>query len=299
MSFSDMFKKNNDLGGSKAFTTDTSFKIKSKTAEGVSLEANANPKGMHLKGKWKNDTINLTKVTASTDGHFDFEGELANAIDNATLSFGYTVGSAAWKAAKAKNNESCKLGFRFNGVKDLDCGAEIDLVSAPGSLTLDACYQYEGFSFGAEFGLNLPFDTNAADGAKAPEAGLDSAQVGVKYASGDFEVGASFDDALDKKVTTINFHHQASADTQWGVIAEQAKDGEWMDRAWGMKATMETKLDNQTTATVGLNKDLVFDCKYAQTVSSGLKMTYQAQISADGAKLAGDGKFGIGFEVSA
>ena len=35
MSFSDMFKKNNDLGGSKAFTTDTSFKIKSKTAEGV------------------------------------------------------------------------------------------------------------------------------------------------------------------------------------------------------------------------------------------------------------------------
>jgi hypothetical protein len=298
MSFSDMFKKNSDLGGAKAFTTDTSFKIKSKTAEGVSLEANANPKGMHLKGKWKNDTVNLTKVTASTDGHFDLEGELANAIDNATITFGYTVGSEAWKAAKSKNNESAKFGFRFSGVKDLDCGAEVDLVSSPASLTLDACYKYEGFSVGGEFGLNLPFD-NTVDNAAAPEAGLDSATVGLKYASGDFEVGATFDDALGAKLTTINFHHQASADTQWGVIAEQSKGDEWLNRAWGMKATVQYQVDNQTTATVGLNKDMVFDCKYAQTVSSGLKMTYQAQINADGVKLAGDGKFGIGFEVSA
>lgn len=299
MSFSDMFKKTDDLTGRKCFSLDKSITVKTKTSEGVTLEGSSKiGKGLNLKGKYKGRNVDLTKVQLNSDGHFDFESECADfLVDNVTFTQAFTVGSSEW-GAKKKNNESCVLGARFSGVKDLDAGFSLDFTGS--ALNADACYKYQGFSFGAEAELTLPFALGADS---TPEFSVGAVNAGVNYAAADYEIGLSIADVAGEKgqVLGLNVFHNASDDFKWAAVVSQ-KQGDkekvaFKDRGVQGRIVAETKLDNESTATMGVDCCAIFQGKFEQVVSNSLTMTYQMKMSL--ADIGGDAELGVGIKISA
>lgn len=289
MSFADLFKPINDL-----FKFDTKKKVtfKTQTAEGVSLKAattlGANG-GMNVESKFKRDGVDVKKLAANTDGHFDAELDIDVPVDGVTFQTKFTVGSDAWQSND--NSESASLGVNFSGVKNLDFNVACDIIGSPqATLSTDFLYTYNNFAFGGDFGFNLPF---AVDGGSV-DFGRGDSSLAVKYTQGAFSLGTTLANPGASNDLSLNFLHQASSDFQWGARVTGLRD---LNVAAELAA--QTQLDNSTTLSLRLAQSGTLDLKYKQVVSSALTVTYGASLELSDDKLGGDGKFGVGVEISA
>ena len=248
-------------------------------------------KGLSIETNKKTDYINYKKLVANTDGHFEVEAELNDAIADCTIGMSAKIGSAKWQA---KNGEELVLNVEY-GNSDLNFTMDTDLLKA-GSMTTDMSlsYAYGDFLVGGSCGLGLPF----ALINPAAKFSVNESALGVKYKSGDLCVGAGFSgvhSGFRSANMDINIHHKASNDTKWGATISSKST--WRPSDMSAKLAMETKLDGATTFSFNVNQDGQCNAKFAQEVSSKMKMTYQCKIDAN--DIAKDQAFGMGIEISA
>jgi len=295
MSYSDMFKGSTDLTGKKCFNRDTTVSLKSKTSEGMKLEAKVTGgKGLNFKAKKKYNSFNITKLALDSDGHVDFDAELNDSMGGFDLSMSTLVASKSY----TKKSEKCELGFGYGGVKDLDFNMTLDLLGNPQTtLGLDACYGMGDLSFGFETTLNLPL---AIGGGAGGDFGVSGTSAGLKYSAGDFSVGlACKDPAADSRQLDLHTLHKCSADTSWALslnnVQGMLKAG--AGKGPSGKVAYKTALDGQTTLTVGIDNSMNVEAKYEQSVNSTCTMTYQAAFGM-GAGSPTDGKFGMGMTLN-
>jgi len=294
-SFGDFFKPNKDLN---KFDTKKTFTLKSACADKSKLKTKFTlGKGLSIEGSKKTDSLNFKKVLGNTDGHYEFEVELNDAIADVTVGATVKVGSSKWQA---KNGEELVLNLGY-GNSDLAFQMDTDLIAA-GSITseLDLSYSFGDFLIGGGATLDLPF---AFVGGGNSKFGVSSAAVGAKWTSGDLAIGAKLDGintGLSGAGLNIDVFHKCSSDTNYGVTVGSKLGGSALKtRAESLSANlaMETKLDATTSLAFGLNHTGNANLKYAQSVSSKMKLTYQ--LSLDLNDMAKDQKMGIGIEMSA
>jgi hypothetical protein len=285
-SFGDFQKANKDLA--KFAAGKKTFKLKAKSAVGDKFAVKYGVgKSLSVEGSRKTSAINYKKVSADTDGHFEFETELNDAIADITIGMDGKIGSTDWQA---KNSEELNLNLDYS-TNDLAFSSSSNLLAKGGvTSNLELSYAYDAFTFGGSVGLGLPLALVPGDKGEL----LQDASVGLTHKSGDITVGAVLSGVHQGKNAGVGLSvlHNCSNDTTWGAVvntdASKKVDG---------SLAVESKLDGQTTFTFGLNKNGIINLKYAQNVSSSLKMTYEAEINTK--SLADDQKFGLGIEMSA
>ena len=254
-----------------------------------------------VEGARKASMVNFSKVIASSNGSFEFEAELNDAIADCTLGMKGKVGSAAWNAKVDKDPTSKTYGEKINheevtltlGFGTGDLGFSMDTNILGGSADLDVSYAYDSFLFGGSATLGLPF----ALVGDAGKFGVKKSAVGVSHTSGDITVGLNLG-GVHKGFKTANMDlavfHKCSADTTWGATVSSATIAPSKIKA---KLAVESKLDGQTTFGFGVSHKGLVTAKYAQDVSSKVQMTYQVAVDVN--NLANDQKFGIGITMNA
>jgi hypothetical protein len=300
MSYGDLQKSIDDLIGKKAFSTDKSFTLKSKTASGVTLKGETKIAGSGatstVSGKFKtNSGINFTKLEGSSTGKFKVDAELADAVDGLTLTSSFVAGSDA-----SKVTEVAELGFGYTGVSDLDLNAALDFMGAAMTLNADTCYKVsDNLVFGAD--VTYKFASFLPGAGEAKSTGVTSTSLGLAYKTGDFECalkvgnpGNPSDAAAN--VVSGSFFHKCSSDTKWGATLAQSGKGAFSARSWKAAVGAETVLASDSTATYKVDQDAVASLKLEQTLKSNIKVTFQSKI--DFSNLDGDQSVGVGVEVN-
>jgi hypothetical protein len=296
-SFGDFFKPNKDLN---KFDSKKTFTLKAKAADKTSLKTKFTlGKGLSIEGGKKTDLINYKKVSANTDGHFEVELELNDAIADVTVGANVKVGSSNWQ--QKGNAEELVINLGYGGISDLAFQMDTDVL-ASNSITseLDLSYQAGDFLVGSKAKLGLPFALSGSGGVFE----VSGVAVGAKWTSGNLAIGAAVHNVTDMKNTAkgkggklhLDIFHKANSDTNWSAhINSNLKS----KRPEDLNATlaMDTKLDATTSFAFGLNNAGIANLKYAQNVSSKMKMTYQCTVDLN--STAKDQQFGIGIEMSA
>jgi len=285
-SFGDFQKANKDLA--KFAAGKKTFKFKAKTLAGEKFAVKYGVgKSLNVEGSRKTSAINYKKISANTDGHFEFEAELNEAIADITIGFDGKIGSTDWQA---KNNEELNLNLDYS-TNALAFSSSSNILAKGGvTSNLELSYAYDAFTFGGSVGLGLPLAVVAGEKGEL----LQDASVGLTHNNGDITVGVVLSGVHKGKGAGVGLSvlHNCSNDTTWGAVvntdASKKVDG---------SLAVETKLDGETTFTFGLNKDGIINGKYAQNVSSNVKMTYEVEINTK--SLSDDQKFGLGIEMSA
>jgi len=287
-SFGDFFKANKDLN---KFDTKKTFTLKSKTSNGNKLKTKLTlGKGLSIEGSANLGMVKASKIVANTDGHFEVESLINQAMIDLDIGINAKLGSSKWQA---KNGEELvvTMGYENN---DLAFSMDTDLLKAGStSSDIELSYAYGNYLIGGSCGLSLPFSLVGGGGAKF---GLNDSALGVKYSSGDYTFGAGFSGIHSgfNGAMTLNLLHNASADLTWGaVVSADSLKGDNMSVA--VAAT--TKVDASTDFAFGFDQTGKMNAKYSQAVSSGTKMTYQFSVDAN--DIAKDQSFGIGMEMSA
>jgi len=233
--------------------------------------------------------VKASKIVANTDGHFEVESLINQAMIDLDIGVNAKLGSSKWQA---KNGEELvvTMGYENN---DLAFSMDTDLLKAGStSSDIELSYAYGNYLIGGSCGLSLPFSLTGGGAA----FGLNDSALGVKYSSGDYTFGAGFSGIHSgfNGAMTLNLLHNASADLTWGaVVSADSLKGDNMSVA--VAAT--TKVDASTDFAFGFDQTGKMNAKYSQAVSSGTKMTYQFSVDAN--DIAKDQSFGIGMEMSA
>ena len=246
-------------------------------------------KGLSIEGSANLGMVKASKIVANTDGHFEVESLINQAMIDLDIGVNAKLGSSKWQA---KNGEELvvTMGYENN---DLAFSMDTDLLKAGStSSDIELSYAYGNYLIGGSCGLSLPFSLTGGGAA----FGLNDSALGVKYSSGDYTFGAGFSGIHSgfNGAMTLNLLHNASADLTWGaVVSADSLKGDNMSVA--VAAT--TKVDASTDFAFGFDQTGKMNAKYSQAVSSGTKMTYQFSVDAN--DIAKDQSFGIGMEMSA
>lgn len=285
-SFGDFQKANKDLA---KFDQKKTFKLKAKTSSGNKLATKYTlGKGLNIEGSQKTNAINYTKLAADSDGHFEVEAELNDAIADCTIGLTAKVGSEAWKGS-----EECNLTLNYSN-SDVDFNSTTALlgVGAVGQ-ELDVSYALGDMEIGGSCSLKLPFALVGKKGSFE----LSNTAFGLKQTSGDLTFGANFTDIhkLQAAGMGLSVLHKCSGDTTWGARVSSATT--WKPSAVKANMAFETALDGQTKFSFGLDSAGVLQAKFAQDVSSKITMTYQTKVDTN--NLAGDQSFGFGIQMNA
>lgn len=241
-------------------------------------------------------------MLANTDGHFEVELELNDAIADVTVGANVKVGSSGWQQKDKKNAEELVINIGYGGISDLAFQMDTNVFAADSIKSeLDLSYQAGDFLVGSKATLGLPFAVVGKSGGKFE---VSEVAVGAKWTSGNLAIGAAVHNVDDMKNTDegkggklhLDVFHKANSDTNWSAhINSKLKS----KRPEDLEATlaMDTKLDATTSFAFGLKSTGIANMKYAQNVSSKMKMTYQCTVNLNGP--AKDQQFGIGIEMSA
>jgi len=273
-SYSDVAKTANDIL-TNDYCFDKKLKVKTKTANGVSLtvENTMSSKGVagKLTSKFKPfDGISVKKLGVKTNGRVFVEASLDNALAGAQ----FTV-KAEDGAGKAPSG-SVDVDYTLNS---LNLNANLDFVRGP-TVYAAGTFGFDSIVLGGEVKYNTEFD-DSDSGAK-----LEDYNGSLSYVGSDFT--ASLSTTNKASVYGVSIHHNMSRDTQ---IATQfdfnSKDSGKVLTLGGLYT-----VDSHTKLQGKIDSNGIVSSNWIQNVRPSVQVIASAQVDAK--NFSGDShKFGL------
>lgn len=268
--FKDIAKSANDLLKND-YCFDRKFKLKTKTATGVSLTTEGTLKPKSVSGKLTAkfqplQGITVDKLSVTTAGRFITEATLQNAMEGMSLTVKAEDG-----ADKAPAGEVCVNYKTDNMVID----ASVEVVDGP-TLHSAGAFAYEGFIFGGEIKYNTLYDD------KDGKSSLEDYNGAIAYKGPDYTASVY----TKKKASELHvgIHHAVSKDTE---IATTYAHSSKLLTVGGIY-----KLDKQTKFQGKVDSNGIVSMNAIQQVQPKVQLIASAQVDAKNF-VADSHKFGL------
>lgn len=258
--FKDVGKAANDLINND-YCFDRKLKLKTKSASGVTLttEGTLKPKG--VSGKLTAEFspfegINIKKLGVTTDGRFQTEAALLNAVDGVT----FTV-KAEDGADKPPAGELC-VDYKHDSCT---VNGSVDVCDLNGPTLYGAStFAYDKFTVGGEVRYNTGFDST--DGAPSV---VDYNAVAA-FDGGDFVASVSTKKKLSN--ASVSVHQSYSKDVQ---LATTYNHGAKLLTVGGIY-----NLDSATKLQGKMNSNGIVSANAIQKVGAGVKLISSVEVDA-------------------
>mmetsp|Transcript_7552 Transcript_7552/g.12181 ORF Transcript_7552/g.12181 Transcript_7552/m.12181 type:complete len:280 (-) Transcript_7552:83-922(-) len=269
--FKDIAKPANDLINND-YCFDRKFKLKTKTANGLEITTEGCMKAKGVSGKLTGkfspfQGITIKKLGVSTEGRFESEATLTDAVDGVT----FTV--KASDGADRPPSGELLVDFKSDAAT-VNASVDVCDVSGP-TLYGGATFSYDSFLVGGEARYCTAFDSNGSPS-------LTDYNAAVGYNGGDYCVAVS----TKKKASdcTLSVHQNYSKDTKIATTYNHRSKLLTVGAIYTHDST--TKFQGKVTSTGVVSANAI------QTIAAGVKLI--SSVEVDAKNFAGDShKFGL------